>query len=187
MNKKKLTNKIYKFYPKNINSILDEDSYITSKEYKKLLKTIQNEINSPSINPHFVEKLNNFSNEIRFDNFTLFDWLDRSYNFHLSYIENNKLIVFHIEISVLIPFFNLYVTINEIDKKGNYIELPKLIRENSNPKILDSYKKLMNLIIENTNLKIFPNELSNIIIDDVSFQDIEFGKFTIYNAYFLNK
>ncbi len=56
--------------------------------------------------------------------------------------------------------------------------------------LLEKYANLINsieLILENQcSLKKFPNELKNEIITGIGFQDIEIGKFTFFNAFFLD-
>ncbi len=183
-------NMAYLFYPKGIDAINNKQTYISSNEFKALLNTInfyKNGFLSESLNS-YKETMMNISKDFTFTDGTLYDWLDRAYNFQLYKISNNKIYSICTNISFLIPFYSIYVLEVDID--------PMTLKWKTFPKWNKSIEESMfKEEISNLSLGIenylgyfpFPKDLHNKIIEDVSFHDIKKGNFTHYNAFFLDE
>lgn len=180
--------KISEIYPKDISHFRDKENYISSQEYKKLLSLISSRRTFPDsqkeklINELKIRKNTNFSD------FSLFSWNDRAHNIQ-TVLKSDGLIsvILCVNISIIIPYYTIYTlkiereSINEMKRK-----YPPVIETN----FLNEFSELVNvirLILENRyKLKKFPDEFLNQIIEDLSFQDIEIGNFTFFNAFFLD-
>lgn len=180
----------YQYYPKNVDALNEQKKYLNSVEFqnlKNIIFSFKNDFSSFELND-YKKNISNLSNDIKFVDATLFDWLDRAYNFQLYKIINNKIYSLCINISFLVPFFTYYTLELEIDKvTGVWKSYPK---ENENIKekyfkkeVLDLYK----MTVECLGLSLFPKEIENKILEDISFQDIKEGELTFFNAFFLNE
>ncbi len=184
---KTINSLLYQYYPRGINSIIDISSYENSDNYKLLKKKI-NERNNIDIQ---VESLIFKLKKLKYDinDFSVFEWYDRCYN--LQFIiekENNKKIVFCIHISLLINYYNL--SIIEIISDPSH-RVADYFPKRSISEIKTGYeylKRKMSIFIEEIIIgyKEFPKHTLHEIIKDVNFQDIPLGKFSFFNAFFLN-
>lgn len=173
---------IYTFYPKGIDALNNPKKYIKSIEYKNLLDKIDSkgEIKMESLK-------NIFKNlSLHFDDYTLFDWHDRCYNFQLSEILENKLYKIHINISVISPFYFIFLSQTNIDESGKHISVTKRISNQNLKKYCVIINQLSRLLEDEIGYKKFDEKNLKKVISDVNFQDVEMGKFTYYNAFFLN-
>lgn len=185
--KKVLLTEAYNYYPKNISPFDNRGLYLKSNEFKKLKETIINRHVFPEFKKDdLIRKLNKIINK-EFKDFSLFNWNDRAYNIQVVLKEENLCLdVLCVNVSVLIPYFTIYVL--RIEK------LPGIIKLKCPPKLDDKlyvkYKKEVNLIegllIEDFDLKKISKNFQNEIIEDIGFEDIDLGKFTFFNAFFLN-
>lgn len=180
----------YLYYPKGISSIEQREEYLNSTEFKRLANLLNTFIKNEEYLLCYNILLSQLKkNEMLFNirDVSLIDWQDRSLTFEIDIVNGNKLNKININISLLIPFY--IITLLEIDielEPYKWISLPK------RSKILEEsmYKDVLNFIsstIEST-LKFykFPEEIADIIIPDLSFNDIRIGDFTLYNAFFLD-
>ena len=77
-----------------------------------------------------------------------------------------------------LPYENYYNALSWNELKNN---------DNSDSRKIKDLVSEITSIVENKILdKKFPNELISITIEDVSFQEIPFGKFNMFNAFFNN-
>lgn len=179
---------LVKFILKNISHFCDKEKYILSQQYKNLLLLISSrETFSDAQKEKLINELKIKIN-INFSDFSLFSWNDRAHNIQ-TVLKSDGLIsvILCVNISVIIPFYTIYTlkiereSINEMKRKH-----PPVFETN----LIDEFSELVNdiwLILENNyNLKKFPEEFLNQIIEDASFQDIELGNFTYFNAFFLD-
>lgn len=173
---------IYTFYPKGIDALNNPKKYIESLEHKNLLDKINSkgEIQTKSLR----NECENLS--LRFDDYTLFDWYDRCYNFQLSEISENNLYKIHINISIISPFYFIFLSQTHIDENGKHISITKRILNQDLKKYHVIINHLSRLIEDEIGYKKFNEKYLAKVISDVNFQDIEMGKFTYYNAFFLN-
>jgi hypothetical protein len=190
INKKKFfIEYIYNLYPKEISSLWDNKKYISQPEYKRLLNLIFSRQIFPETKKENLINLLQTNVNLKFNDFSLFTWNDRAYNLQ-SLIKSNGLtsIVLCINISVIIPYYTIYILRTERENKKEIKRKHPPILNNS---LLEKYDDLVShieLLLENQfSLKKFPNELKDEVIAHIGFQDIEIGKFTFFNAFFLDR
>jgi len=180
--------KAYLYYPKDISSFKDKVNYGNSSENKRLNDTLKN-INYNELKKvdKLKNKLNVVYNKIIYD-FTILSWQDRAHN--IQFILNkreNKTYILCINISILIPVYTCYIIEIEFDLVKNKLKHSPKRNLKLEKTIFKKYIEETKLLIENiTNYEEISCEFSDSKIADLSFQDIELGKFTIFNAFFLN-
>ncbi|WP_420320983.1 hypothetical protein [Flagellimonas sp.] len=182
----------YTFYPKNISPIQDLDKYLDSTEYKKLLSFL-----SQDKDIYGTDDLSSIMDEIglEFDSVvedvTVPSWHDRCINlqFLLNSRENeSKKNVACINLSKLDRVYLVYILEVEYDEKLNRLKyLPrrnKLLESTE----FNSHITTIKWILENRleNMREFPDDLIDRILPDIGFQDIDLGRFTMFNCFFLN-
>lgn len=186
-----LKNLAYLFYPKKICSREEENKYNNSEEYNRLLHIINYFHADENIMLYSIKFKEEFENDDvlrKLSPISMVDWQDRAVTFNLSVIENKELYTISLYLSILIPFYTIRVQKNRIELFFSNLEIDEMDKKN-----LES-RKIKDLIIdiestvENKMLyKKFPKELINVIIDDISFQEIQMGNFTMFNAFFNNQ
>ncbi len=185
MNKLDFINLAYFYFPKNL--VPDESKkYSNSKEFKRLKEVLNNNQNNEKILNLIDEfKKNIFFNEI--NDMSILDWQDRCFSFELDIFEENKLIKFCINISLLTNHFSIYILENEISiEPYKWLTLPKRNKE-IEIKYDNEIEFIVKIIEANIGYKKFPENLSDIILNDICFGNVELGKFTLYNAFFLDE
>lgn len=189
MDWKKLTNLAYNYYPKGVSSF-DNKEYEGTLENGLLIDRLNN-------STFFVEsELIAFKAKIeseftlKLEDVTVKSWHDRCFNLQALVEErNNNKKILCINLSKLIPSYFCYILEVEFDNEiGRLKYLPR--REKNYEKKIDNEISKINLILESSfnesGLFKFPENMLNEVIPDISFQDIDFGKFTMFNAFFLN-
>ncbi len=186
-----LKNIAYTYYPKGIDNIEENEKYIYSEEFKRLLFVkstfYQMEDNSKQIKL-LIDKFlkNNLTNKIQ--DMTSFDF-DRCLSFEIEIVEgDNKLIKICLNISLLIPYYIVYILENEIQLNPyKWITLPKRIKEKEINQYKEHLETISSIVEEITMFNKFPEDIANTIIPDLAFQDIRMGSFTFFNAFFQEK
>lgn len=180
--------KVTTIYPEGISHFRDKEKYVSSKEYKRLLSLISSkEVFSDSKKESLINDLK-IEQELEFRDFSLFSWNDRAHNIQTILKSENLIsIVLCINISIIIPYYTIYTlkiereSINKIKRKYSPIKDNSLLVEFS-----DLTLKIKQLFENRYKLKEFPDMLLKQTIGNISFQDIELGDFTFFNAFFLD-
>jgi hypothetical protein len=184
-----LTNLVYLFYPRNISFQKEEDKYYNSAEHKRLLEKIEYFSKDENKDICYVIK-NDFEKDNILKNLRivdLLDWQDRSITFNLSIIENDELYTISLYLSILIPFYVIRVQKNKIEFFFSTMEINQMKNDNKDSrKIKDLIFQITSTIEDKMLYSEFPNALIGLIVEDVSFQEISFGKFNMFNAFFNN-
>ena len=180
---------VYSYYPKGISFRNEKELYASSPQFKLL----QKRLNAQS---HYFKSIENLlfstskelNSEMIFRNSSRFSWFDRAYNFQYIKRTNNFLHCICVNISVLIPYYTVYAV--EVKLKTNSPEWTN--RPARNIKLEKSdYNQEVSLICskieQELKLRAFPSTDFDVIIPEISFQDIEAGDFTLFNAYFLDE
>lgn len=184
MDKKELLKSIYNFYPRNIDCVRQKKDYTNSREYKNLKILISE--NSDS----YPEKVNTFISEIKnlnlngfefLDN-TYFGWQDRCYTFEFNKKYEFGFYSLKLHVSIILPVY--VVLCYRLKNEGNR-EKQALIDNNNFPDT-DLLYQLIELTKRHNFLSI-SQDLLNQTIKDISFEDISFGEFTYFNAFFINE
>ncbi len=174
---------------KNINA-----KYQESVEAKKLKKLIREQLNNPLDKIEAIINSLVINNGIKLINATNLTMGDRAYNLQFSrFLTNEKFQPICFVISLLAPYYYYYI----IDISMNNPFVPngyKWEKNNGRNKEFEldtKFKEIINIVskeIEATlNYKKFPEKLIDKIIPDISYQNIEIGNFTYFNAFFLNE
>lgn len=183
-----LKNIVELYYPVGISSMSNYDRYIQTPEFKNLTEKT-NIVFLASENMLFKEKLlkefrkNQILEEIR--DFTL-ESFDKCLTFKMDIFEGNILYQIRVNISVLVPYYLVYVLKNEINLETNqWVSYPERDKYSEKNKFENHLNLISNIIESETNYNKFPSFLINKIIPNVSYSDIETGNFTYLNAFFL--
>lgn len=177
-----LKNIIYCYYPKGINNITERERYLNSKEFTNLsdlLNSINVELISERLEMEIKKKpfLENIQNKSTLS-------FDRCLTFDLEIVKNNKLIRIVLEISVVYPYYYIYVTENQIQfNPYKWLTLPKRSLE-LEKEYFSTIKLLKSIIEKEIGYSVISENIKNIKINDLFFQDVEPGNFTVYNAFF---
>ena len=179
----------YTYYPHNKCATENYLEYVKTEEFIRLTTLIEYYQNS-SITKKFKDDLliefgkYDFLNDVK--DVTVFSWLDRCLSFEISIFDNNNLIRICLNLSLLAPFYLLYVLKNEICYEPyKWLTIP--IRDKGEEDIRHKELQIISSIIERLGYNKFPDSLINIVIPDVSFGEIQFGQFTFFNAFFLDE
>ena len=180
---------VYSYYPKSISFRNEKELYASSPQFK----LFQKRLNAQS---HYFKSIENLlfstskelNSEMIFRNSSRFSWFDRAYNFQYIKRANNFIQCICVNISVLIPYYTVYVV--EVKLKTNSSEWTDKPTRNIKLEKFD-YNQEVSLIgskiEQELKLRAFPSKAFDLIIPDISFQDIEAGNFTLFNAYFLDE
>lgn len=179
----------YTYFPKGICNIEQREIYLKSIEYQRLRTITSNFFNNDELKVCHDALFFEFSKHPLLSNIqdiSLLHWDDRCLTFEIEIIEKNILSKIHLNISLLIPFYIIYILENKIQLEPyQWLTLPQL---SSTKEMM--YKEhiysMSNIVEDITKYRPFPKELVNIIIPDLCFKDIRFGNFTLYNAFFLD-
>jgi hypothetical protein len=186
---KVLKNLVYFFYPKNICAFREKDKYFISEEYRRLNQIIT-DFDTEYGKFFRANILKEFENEKTlkdFRDFSLFNIGDRCMTFNMNVIENRELYTISLFVSVIVPYYVINVQKNIIELLFSDSEISQLEGKNTETRKINELVADIETVIEDKFLyKKFPNKLLNSIVDDLSFQDSEFGYFTMFNAFFNN-
>lgn len=186
-----LKNIVYLYYPKTVCYRTDENKYINSEEHKRLLQIFEQFHLNENMNNYCANLKYEFEKDLilkKFRNQSMIEWQDRSISFDFSIIENSKLYTITLYLSILIPFYTVRVQKNKIEMFSLNLETSKI--DNNNPdsnKIKDITDKIEFIVESKMLYKKFPQELLSVIIEDVSFQEIQISEFNMFNAFFNNQ
>ncbi|BDU24960.1 hypothetical protein [Flavobacterium sp. GSB-24] len=184
-----LKNLVYTFYPKNISFEKEREKYIASTEYTNLA-TILNKFEKEYKEVFSKKILSEFQNDYtlkNFQDFTLFNYGDKCMTFNFTYIENGQLYTVSLLISVIIPYYAIKVQKNIIELFHSENRIAEIEKANNEVRTLKEIIIDLEQIVESRFLyNKFPNEMLNIIVDDICFQEAGFGYFKLFNAFFNN-
>ena len=182
---------VYEYYPVGIESgTLD---YRNSKEFIKLYNLIKNaDVENEDTRKlklflsHFVKKGENFCVQ----DYTLLVSLDRCYNIQLIK-DNFKQHISHsicVNISLLIPYYTIHVLeIRRGEDHSKWISSPERKVELETKTYKNVIGEIKDYLNSELNLNEFPEELIYKVIPNIHFENARFGKFTFYNAFFINE
>lgn len=171
-----LIEKIKYYYPDGISSMNDYDKYILTPEYKRL--DSQKEIlYSNPISPKFsaiLSFLNSHEDFCTFDDHSM-PGFDRCFTFQGRLSQHFEIdLELVIQISVLLPVYTL-----RVKHCGKVVENSKLdVAVKNSVDIIDSE------LNSRYNLTRLGEEILTHKLPNISFQDIDFGEFSVYNALF---
>lgn len=187
---KVLKNLAHSFYPKNICSIHDKENYLQSCEYKNLSKTLNSFFEYKTF-PFYGDLINCLKEDKFFEkvqDVTLLEWEDRCISLELDIIEGKTLDKICLHISLLVPYYVIYLLESEIELNSFKLKtVPKYNQMKMENIYYDKIKMLIKIVEKTTDYKKLPISLANYGIPDINFHDIEMGEFNLFNAFFLNE
>ncbi|MDY8137512.1 hypothetical protein [Aquimarina sp. 2201CG5-10] len=186
---KELEEIVYKYYPKKIDAY-NQELYKETSEFKLLKETIDekltSELETHRIHKDLVSRISE-KEKMRFIDMTYYTSLDRSHNLQLSKKFEDKYYQINLYTSVLIPCYLLIVRESEISQLevNPFSSLKKTT--NLDIDFLNETLQKIHETVEKNSFILLKDELHNHLIKDVSFEDVVFGKFTLFNAFFFNQ
>ncbi|KIC02661.1 hypothetical protein OA88_08150 [Flavobacterium sp. JRM] len=186
---KVLMNLVYLLYPRNICAYTEKDKYFISEEYKRLNQIITDfdTEDGKVLRKTILDKFENDKTLKHFADFSLFNLGDRCMTFNVSIIADRELYTISLFVSVILPYYVINVQKNMIELFFSESEITDLENKNTETRQINDLVLDIESIVEDKLLYIkFPEEMLNIIIEDVSFQDSRFGYFNMFNAFFNN-
>lgn len=181
----------YNYYPKGICAINDKDNYLKSYQYRNLSQTLEdftiNDIHQNSYSTLLNEfKKHNLINEI--EDVSLSSWQDRCLSFELDIVDGNELIKICLNISLIIPYYVVYLLKNEITTNPyKWITIPTRNKEAELTEYREIIEVIKSIVEETIRFNKFPEDIAKNIIPDINFNDINLGAFNYYNAFFLDE
>lgn len=185
-----LKNTAYTYFPRGVCSINERQKYLDSEEYKRLYHNSTTVFDDEEFKNSYDRLITEFKKHTQFkaiNDVSVLQWQDRCLSFEIDYVEENILSKICIRISLLVPYYLIYVTENEIEiNPYSWKTLPvrNITKEQTIYK--DHIDLLFEIINNVTGFIAFPEEYADIIITDLCFNDVKMGNFTLYNAFFLD-
>lgn len=190
---KEILSVVYSIYPTDIDYLGKQLDYVNSKEYEKLRNLLgTNEKRTfEQESANLLKKMEaSYGTSSIIDN-TVFSWLDRCLNWQVSLTpkkRHSKNYVLCLNLSIVSEYYIIYILETNYDKmEGRLKCLPKRNKEVEENLFSNEISSLSSLVENSTSKTRLSDDFLEFIIPDISFQDIEFGKFTLFNALFLNE
>lgn len=179
----------YLFYPIKIDSSKNYREYLETNENKRL-SDFKNFVVESKFETIFIERI-----LIDLKKIQLFEKVDNTTSINLDrcftlsnklYEGKNTLRQIIIRISILAPIYTIYIITNKINSSDNsWLTIPELIKQKDS--VLVGEIELIKSSIENQiNFTFVEFDKLKKVIPFVSYADIKFGEFTIFNAFFSN-
>lgn len=168
------------YYPSNIDSIVEKDYYVLTKEHQNLVnKIFVNKSNYPEKINDIQRELMKHRDDFRFNDLTNFQWQDRCYTFQFTKKVDNQHFHLNVYISILAPYFVFQYFKTQIIENDH-----KLIIINKNEFSNDNFISKINGILNKYDFSLLNENLLKTKISNINFDDIKMGQFTYYNAFF---
>ena len=184
----KLENTIKLFYPTGISSLKDYDKYVISSENKRLNNIKSNAFESQKIIgqiDNIILKAKEYETFKGIENHTS-ESFDRCFSLKVDYRKEKYLYQLYIRISILAPLYTIYVTSNPIENNPyRWLDTPKRDKDYENT-ILEEMQILKKIIESKTDYSFIDENTLNKVLENISYEDIDFGSFTMFNALFTN-
>jgi hypothetical protein len=183
----------YRYYPKNISGVKNRTEYVDSKEYQELVKitTSENGLYRTSDLECVKNEIEYSFNEKLLDH-TVKSLNDRCYNwqFKLNTVyRTKKKDVMCINLSKIVPFFFIYVLEVEFCEKLKRLKYkPRRNLNLENGTYNNDIQKIEDILKTHiTILNPFPKDYLELLIPNISFEYMDLGKLSMFNAFFLNE
>ena len=185
-----LKNLAYLFYPKNICPWDENEKYLQTLEYNRLISTI-NFFDSDENKKLRINIKAEFEDDLilkDFEDFSRLDYQDRCFKFFLNVFEDGELYSITLYLSILSPYYVIVPMRHSPDPFFSKSRINELERNKTDTrKLKDLILDIEAIIKKKLQYQKFPQSLIHTIIDDISFQGIYLGHFKMYNAFFNNE
>ncbi|OXA99261.1 hypothetical protein B0A81_21445 [Flavobacterium plurextorum] len=184
-----LRNVVYSYYPKDVCFNTEITKYLGSDEYQKLYQRIKkfDHEHRQDISKGIIREFKKNNYLKNFEDFTLLDLGERCMTFSLTVIRDGNLYTISLFLTVIVPYYSIKLKKHKAELL--FSEPKKLALQEIGPeskKITDIILIVENFVENRLGQKKIPEDLLNHIIQDVSYQDLEIGSFTMFNAFFNN-
>lgn len=184
-----LRNLVTTYYPVGICAMRNNKVYIETFEFKNLIRKINSAFISIQENHQNTELLNELKkNDIVKDieEVTL-ESSDRCISYKVSFFEGNVLYQLYIHLSVIVPYYYVYVLKNNFELEPyQWTNLPERDKQAEKDKFSSHIELISNVLESKTLFTKFPDIFVKTIIPDVNYADVELGSFSYFNAFFLD-
>ncbi|OYQ43692.1 hypothetical protein CHU92_03090 [Flavobacterium cyanobacteriorum] len=187
-----LLNTAYKYFPKGIDNSTQVELFMNSAEIKMLFNLCIKEQKRKEAGDYtnFIQNIRQIDLSKHFFDATHFHLNDRAHNLQLAELINNKLYSVCLNVSIIVPFYITYVLEIDISYPGDNYRFPKISKPVRNLEAEKKYQPIMDAMAALTesffSVTPFPEEKLHTIIPDISLETIRPGKFTFFNAFFLD-
>lgn len=190
-----LTAIAYNYFPKGIDNLAENEHYMSSPEIKNQTRHCQLLFDKEQNGDFdsFYDSIRVLNTSMNFHNVTLFHWNDRCYNLQLAELVGKKHYSVCLNISTIVPYYLVYVLETTLIDSKNDLDgfgLPKATKPVISTEYKENYKVLMQQMasVAETyfDVKPFPELLLETIIPNITLENIGFGKFNFFNAFFLD-
>jgi len=186
-----LKNIAYTYYPKEIDAMTEKEDYVMTVEFNRLLDTINDIQKNEGFQKSYDSLIIGFNSHNSVKNIkdvSVLDWLDRCISFELDIVQGNELIKICLNISLIVPYYIVYLLKNDIEVNPyKWLTLPKRDRELEASEYGELITQISSIVEKNTHYNKFPESIGKIILPDISFGEVVFGDFSLYNAFFLDE
>jgi len=191
-----LFNIAYNYFPKGINSVDQPGLYYESNEIQLLTKVFNENFERQQKGgfDSFYNALQLVAPEMHLHKNGLYIPNERAHNIHLTQLKETTLYSICLNISIIAPFYTLYVLETNIahllKKPIDFLNAPQLNTFRNKQKEIEyqpTLDKIAQLTAQTFSAKLFPEELLEIVIPDINHDMIAMGKFTMFNAFFLDQ
>lgn len=185
-----IKNIVYQYYPKGIDSFSCKEQYKNSNEYKRLTGKLKSSSSYKELSSYknLLERLQNNKAIYNFEDVSLLNWEDRCITLEINFIDDKVLNKICINISFLASYYTIYLLENEIELNPyKWKTIPKRNRDKEKTSFKNYIKMFSKIVEEEFMFTKMEDHLLAQVIEDISFQDISFGEFNLFNALFINE
>lgn len=183
-----LKNLAITFYPAGICAMNERETYTKSFEFKNLIDKVNSAfetISREQIDSQILVKLNENDSLKEFQNETL-ESSDRCLTYKANFIEGKTLYQLCVNISVVVPYFYIYILKNDIELEPyHWITLPERDKQAETNKYNSQINEVAD-ILKKMDFNKFPDKLVTKVIPYINYADVDMGSFTYFNAFFLD-
>jgi hypothetical protein len=176
------------YYPQGICAINNYKSYIVSFEFKNLIEKVNTTfaiIIEKNLDELILDELKRYQTLVDIEDITL-ESSDRCLSFKKNFFEEETLYQLHLNISIIAPYYYVYVTKNNVQLKPyKWLNLPERSKE-AEIRFNNEITYISDIIEQKFLFNKFPDDLVNTVIPNINYADAELGSFTYFNAFFLN-
>lgn len=191
-----LINIAYQYFPKGIDSRLNPTDYNSSFEFQRLCQKFESELQKQQNGDfdEFYDDLQALDTSMHLHKYGLYAPNERAHNLQFADLKGNVLYSICLNISIIAPYYCVYILETNVErflKKPVDFFSAEPINTFRNKEKEKEYMPLLNKIRKLTEktfeITEFPEELVTEVIPDISLKRNSFGKFTMFNAFFLDK
>ena len=177
------------YYPVGVSSLRNYDEYIKTVECRNLINRLNESFlitEESGIRKNLLNAFRKNQESEKIEDFTL-ESFDKCLTFKIEVFEKDLFYQICVNISVLVPYYLVYVLKNGIELEPyQWTNLPERDEESEKNKFKNHLNLISDTVEKEINYNKFPDFLISDVMPNISSSDIELGGFTYFNAFFLN-